>query len=172
MSPSNGPHRGTTLIEVMVALSVLLIGIALMMRLQIIGLTSNQGARAQMVSVQLGREVLASLERLPWSDPRLAPTAAFGQLLQADGTVVSGAASGADALPGATLDVRLEKDAQGLVYERRWTVRDEGAANSGVKTIAVSVIYRERANAIPREVVLFGGRVNGGLLAANVSAYN
>jgi type IV pilus assembly protein PilV len=172
MSRSNGTPRGTTLIEVMVAMSVLLIGLLGMMRLQMFGLTSNQGARAQMVAAQLGREVLASLGRLPWNDPRLAPTAAFGQLLQGDGSVLAGFVAGADLLPGVRPDGSLESDHRGVMFERRWTVRDEGAANSGVKTISVSVIYRERTNPVPRELVLFGGRVNGGLLAANVSAYN
>lgn len=171
MTRRNGAARGTTLIEVMVAMSVLLIGLLGMMDLQIIGLTSNQGARAQMVATQLAREVATGLERLPYGDARLAPTAAFGALLQADGTVLAGFTAAADTLPGVRPDSTIENDGT-LVYQRRWTVRDEGFAGSGTRSVAVSVIYRERGNARPKEVVVYGGKVNGALLTGNISAYN
>ncbi len=169
MSPSNEP-RGTTLIEVMVAMSVLLIGLLGMMHLQVLGLTSNQGARAQMQATQLAREVTSALERLPTSDARVGATGAFGSLLQADGSPASsGFTATADTLPGVRPDSLLEHGVGGPVYQRRWTVRDEGV---GVKSIAVSVIYRERGNARLKEVVLFTGKVNGSQLMANLSAYN
>jgi type IV pilus assembly protein PilV len=171
MSPSNEP-RGTTLIEVMVAMSVLLIGLLGMMDLQILGLTSNQGARAQMQATQLAREIASALERLSITDARLAATSAFGPLLQANGSQPSsGFTAAADTLPGVRPDSALEDQGSGPVYQRRWTVRDEGA-DSAVKSVAVSVIYRERGGGRLKEVVLFTGKANGSRVMAHLAAYN
>ena len=113
----------------------------------------------------------SGLDRLPFTDARLAPTTAFGALLQADGTATPGFADTVGTLPGVRPETAIENDGA-LVYQRRWTVRDEGVANSGVKTFAVSVIYRERGSMRPRELVVIGGKVNGALLSANIAAYN
>lgn len=158
--------HGMTLLEVMISMSVLLIGLLGMMHLQIWGMNSNQGARAQMIATELGREVAASLQRLPYGDARLVATATFGGLLQADGSIASGFRSGA--LPNVRDDASIESDGTTPMYQRRWTVRDIG----GTKAVAVSVVYRERGIPRLKEVVLFAGRVNSSLLSTNIGAFN
>lgn len=165
-----GP-RGMTLVEVMVSMSILLVGMLGMMHLQVHGLTSNQGARAQMQATQLAREVAVALERLPFHDARLDPTADFGGLI--DGTSVLPGHLSASGLPGVRPDAELEQGAAGPVYQRRYTVRVEGSVGgqAGSKLVAVSVIYRERTNPTPREVVLYLPRFDGATLAQNLGAY-
>jgi prepilin-type N-terminal cleavage/methylation domain-containing protein len=168
--PTNRPN-GVTLIEVMVSMSVLLVGLLGMMRLQVLGLSSNQGARANMTAAQLAREVANGLQQLAFQDARLAVTGAFGPLLQTDGTVLAGHAAVAETLPGVRPDAALESDSAGPVYQRRWTVSAQGRAE-GTRVFAVSVIYRERGNPTPREVVVYGTRVNSAGLGSNIAAYN
>lgn len=166
MNPRRTP-RGFTLIEVMIALVVLLVGLLGMMRLQVIGMQANQGSRAQSVAVELARELGLALERLSFDDPLLnangtgaTPPAPFGRLL--DGTTL---ASGGYTpwtddkqaqLPSVRADAVLDHNSDGTpVYARRWTVwayqRQPGPL--GGKVIAVSVVFRERASPILYEVV-------------------
>ncbi len=186
------PRReaGFTLLEVMIALVVLTIGLLGMMQMQIMGITSNQGARVQTTASQLAIELAGALEALPFDDVQgrlsgtagttTAPPAGFGRLLEA-GT--SGASvhtwSDATAVPGARLDSALEADpleAGMPLYRRRWTVWNysaEGTASgaSASKVIAVSVIYHERGNGTPREVVVLSQRSNAGLALSYAAAY-
>jgi prepilin-type N-terminal cleavage/methylation domain-containing protein len=163
-------ERGMTLLEVMISLSILLVGLLGMMQLQIWGLTSNQGARAHTQAMQMARDLAAGLEKLPFEDARLASTGSlFGRLVQSDGTLP---ASGyedyatATAIPGVQATVPPE-------FQRLWTVRDAATAGSGVATkiIAVSVVYRERTLPQLREVVLYVQQSNRKLLSSNVAAY-
>jgi type IV pilus assembly protein PilV len=143
-------HRGVTLIEVMISLTVLAVGLLGMMRLQVLGLTSNQGARAQMQAVELARELAAGLARVPFADDRLAPTDAFGSLLDPAAAALSRTYPYLRPIKG----VRDDKYVRVLgSFERRWTVSDVG----GAKLIAVSVVYRERAIPTPREIILYVG---------------
>lgn len=171
MTRAHARCRGMTLIEVMISMSVLLVGMLGMMHLQIYGLTSNQGARAQMQATQLAREVAVALERIPLSDPRLDPTADFGSLMNG-ASVLPGHLS-ASTLPGVRPDSEIEGGAAAPVFQRRYTVRVEGSVGgqAGTKLVAVSVIYRERANPTPREVVVYTHRSDGATLAQNLGAY-
>jgi type IV pilus assembly protein PilV len=167
-----GTAHGTTLIEVMVAMSVLFFGLLGMMRLQIWGLNSNQGARANTIATQLGRELASGLERLPFHDPRLAATASFGGLLQADGTVPGGGFTPYAPVPGVRDDAALPQDELGPVYQRRWTVSvQQAAGQDAIKIVAVSVVFRERGIQRPKEVVVYAHNVNRPLLTANLPAY-
>jgi type IV pilus assembly protein PilV len=166
--------RGMTLIEVMVSMTVLLVGLLGMMRLQVWGLTSNQGARAHTQATQLARELAGALAALPFGDPRLAATSRFGGLLEANGTVATtGFANYADFAPIS--DVTREdaiESADGTAtraYQRRWTVSvQQAAGRDAVKYLAVSVVYRERSIGRWREVVVYAPNVNRGLLTANL----
>jgi type IV pilus assembly protein PilV len=165
MSRTRERAHGTTLIEVMVALTVLLVGLLGMMRLQVFGLNSNQGARAQMVATQLARELASGLERLPFSDARLDATAHFGSVLQADGTVRSDGFRAFTPVPGVRGDDAISADELGRVYQRRWTITATRAAGEdATKLIAVSVVFRERGFARLKEVVVYAQSVNRPLL--------
>jgi type IV pilus assembly protein PilV len=167
------PHpcaRGFTLIEVMISLSILLVGLLAMMNLQIWGMNSNQGARAQMQATQLAREIASAIQQLPYDDSRLAPTASFGSLLG-----VAGGYTNLTTLPGVRLDADIESDADGLVYRRRWTVQTVttgGVASTGAKVVAISVIFHERGIPAPREVLMFVSKTDLSGLGANIGAYN
>jgi type IV pilus assembly protein PilV len=169
-SPRPRPQRGFTLIEVMVSLGILLGCLVGLMRLQIIGISSNAGARMQTQASELAQELAQALERLQPTDPRLALTAgsgitplatpgAFGHLVDGAGSVATSTATAWDdsnPVPGAR---RLSEVPPG--YERRWTVWGYNAsptsptATPGALLVAVSVIWREAALPRPREVVVY-----------------
>lgn len=171
-------ETGATLIEAMIALTIMTIGLLGLMQLQVLGIYSNQGARANTTAAQLGRELLSGLEALDPADGRLGLTTSFGPLLQANGTVASGKTDFSDSnpVPGVRLDATIERDPQDgtkAIYQRRWTVQDAGDTGTGVavRRLAVSVIWRERGLARPRELVLYGQRANVGMVLSNAAAY-
>lgn len=175
--------HGFTLIEVMIALAVLLVGMLGLMRLQILGLSWNQSARTQSRAMELALELRAGLEQLPYSDPRLAvtggwgttPPTPFGALLGAGGSVASGATVWSDAspIPGVTLDSVLGSDPNSPLplFQRRWTVwgyTGMTSMNAGALIIAISVIYVDRGSLQPREVVVYTQRVNPAAVLATI----
>lgn len=182
-------ERGTTLLEAMIALTILLIGLVGMARLQIFGMGATQGARAQTVATQLAAELASALTRLPADDARLSgtqsnaatpntPPANFGRLATI-GTSVTGlhVFDDANPIPGARLDATLPRDPEdptSPIYHRRWTVWDAGVAANGVaaKVVAVSVTFRERTIATPREVVVYVNSEVRGSFMANINAFN
>ena len=76
----NGPHdlhtraeRGTTLLELMVALTVLAVGVLAVAQLFPAGSRAQVGDRLRTESSQLAREKIEQLETIDWNDPDLAP---------------------------------------------------------------------------------------------------
>lgn len=196
MTPRRRMHRrserGLTLLEAMISLAILLIGLLGMARLQIFGLGATQGARAQTIATQLASELGAALGRLPVNPADTGslkgavgvtadtPPALFGRLLPL-GVPTSGINlhvwDDSAAVPGARLDATIERDPQDAsrpLYQRRWTVWNAGVSANGTaaKVIAVSVIFRERAIATPREVVLYVHSEIRGSFMANINAFN
>jgi Tfp pilus assembly protein PilV len=170
-------ETGATLLEAMIAIAILTVGMLGLMQLQIMGIYSNQGARANTTAAQLGRELLSGLEALPTGSPLLDATTPFGPLLESDGSATSGAKdTGTYPVSGVRLDATLDRDPENgavSIYRRRWTVQDAGppGAESSVRRLAVSVIWRERGLSRPRELVLYGSRSNPGLVLSNAAAY-
>jgi type IV pilus assembly protein PilV len=163
--------RGFSLLEVMISMAILLVGLLGMMHLQIWGLNSNQGARAQMQATQLAREIVTAVGRIPFDDPRLAPTALpVGSVLGAGGVILSGAWT-FTSLPGVRPDSALEQGTSGPVYQRFMTVQPM-SGSAGAKLIGVSVVYRERGSPLPREVLMYISRSQIAMLATNVTAYD
>src|SRR5512138_2223695 len=155
--------RGLTLIEAMVSLAILLIGILGLVRLQIVGVTANQGARATGQAQALARELASALARLdPTQDALLrphvtsaAPPARFGDPLDASLNLVTTnwttwddayLTSTTPAFPalkvtGVRTDASLERDPLDPtrpLYRRRWSVWQIQTANaqSGVRLLA------------------------------------
>lgn len=176
--------RGMTLIEAMIALAVLLIGILGMLKLQVYGMSATQGARSQTVATQLATELAGALSRLPIDDGRISgaagaddvtPPATFGSLLadpSATGVHLH-AWSDASPIPGARSDASIERDPADPtqpLYRRRWTVWNVGSTAAVVpaKVIAVSVIFRERTVARPREIVVLAHNELPNAFMANV----
>jgi type IV pilus assembly protein PilV len=166
MSSSRDPH-GFTLIEVMVSLGILLITLVGLMHMQVIGISSNGGARMHTQASELAQELAQGLERLQPTDPRLTLTAgsgsaapaSFGSLVDALGNIDTSTATPWDdsnPVPGAR---KLSEIPSG--YERRWTVWGYSPASAsagappGALLLAVSVIWREPALPRAREVVVY-----------------
>jgi prepilin-type N-terminal cleavage/methylation domain-containing protein len=160
--------RGFTLLEVLIALAVMLVGLLGLMRLQVFGIQANQGSRAHSTAVAVARELALGLERLDFNDPLLTangvgatPPSPFGHLL--NGTTLSTGTfttwdDGAHLprLPGVRPDTALEREPGGTpVFARRWTVWSyQGSAGPvGSKIIAVSVVFHERASPVLYEIV-------------------
>jgi type IV pilus assembly protein PilV len=190
--------RGLTLIEAMISLSLLLIGILGVMRLQVLGVTDNQGARANGQAQELARELLSALTRLdPSQDALLAPhvTSAappsnFGNPLDSSGELattnwrdwndsyLTSTTTGFPSLKvvGVQPDTALERDPTDStkpLYRRRWSVWQLQTSNqqSGVRLIAVSVIYRERTLANARVLTRYLQVPNLGASTVNASAF-
>lgn len=180
-------ERGTTLLEAMIALTVLLVGLLGMAQLQIYGVGTTQGARAQTTATQLALELAHGLALLPHDDGRLSgaagstpdtPPATFGYLLPL-GVPTTGVHEYDDDAPihGTRLDANLERDPEDPtrpVFRRRWTVWDVGVTATGAaaRIVAVSVIWRERTVARPREIVLYVHTELRGSFMANINAFN
>jgi len=183
-------ERGVTLLEALVSLTILLVGIVGMMQLQIVGITADAGARSQTQAYQLARELAAALERLDVFDPLLEPHAntpappdGFGHVLLPSGEVATDGVTAwddASAIPGVTTDADLLASAGGDPldatvprFQRRWSIwqSQTAATEGGVKLVAVSVTYREKALPGLREVVLLTQVSNPGLSSAFASAY-
>jgi type II secretory pathway pseudopilin PulG len=176
-------ERGTTLIEALVALTVLLVGLVAMNRLLLFGATSDRASRAQTLANQAARELLTGLTSLPMIDQRLSsngsgatPPSPFGRLLDPLGNVASsgGYHVWSDGLPiaGVRTDAQLAAGPENAYrLERRWVVWDYvpagGVANT-VRVISVSVGFDEMGR---REVVLYGQQSDlGALVLRNVTS--
>ncbi len=178
------PAGGFTLIEVMVALIVLLVGLLGLLRLQVFGAQLNQASRAHTVALELAQELGGGLQRLSWNDPLVtppsgavgsSPPSVFGSLLSASSGSFQTWNDG-NPVPGVRPDSAItERDADGTpTYKRRWTVwgySDATGRPYGGKLIAVSVIFHERATAVPFEVVYYVSQGNAGVAMANAAAY-
>jgi len=175
---------GFTLIEVMVALIILLVGVLGLMRLQAFGFHVNQAARAHSQALQLARELAIGLEQLPWDDSRVAPNGTpgsspptvFGKLLPSNATTGFYSWSDSTPVPGVRLDSQINQlDLDGTpLFKRRWTVwgmTDSSGRAPGGKLIAVSIVFHERTGTLPYEVVYYGFQGNGSSAIANAGAY-
>lgn len=180
---------GSTLLEAMIALAILAVGILGMMQLQLLGITSNAGARSQMQAYQLAHELAAALEQLPPDDPLLAPhfnaetpPPEFGHVVTDGAVVGAGFTPWSDSIALQGVESNAVVFGQGGAdpfdpalprFQRRWQVWQLGTAatDAGVKAIAVSVTYREVKLPGLREVVLYTQVSNKGLSSAFASAY-
>jgi hypothetical protein len=172
----------------MIALVILLVGILGLAKLQVYGMGSTQGARAQTIASELAVELANGLTLLVPGDARLSGSSSgppdysapptFGALvpLGIPSTGVHVYDDGSP-IPQTRPDAQLERDPTDPtkpIYQRRWTVWDAvvtGDPNSTAKIIAVSVIWRERNLANPREIVTYyHSELRGGFMA-NLNAF-
>ncbi len=195
MARSPRPARGSTLIELMIAMAVLAVGLLAMWNLHMVGLTSTAAGRRHTVGMAIARELVSGLERLPFNDPLLEPEctsagttsgppsgAPFGPLVQGDGTIRTDLrpehvwSDASTVVPGVRKESEM-REAQDVNagYKRRWTVWAVTSPNApagtepGAKLIAVSVTWRDPPFARPREVVLYSQVVNAGSMVAGLA---
>ncbi len=175
---SAAPH-GVTLVELMIAMAITMVGMLGLMKLQVLALYSNQGARANTRAAQLARELATGIETLSPEDARLEPTAAasFGPLLSGTEAIQPAHEyDDANAIPGVRLNASIERDPLGgdvPIFGRRWGVRElaPGGVATGVRLVTVSIIWRERGLSQLREFVLFVPKPNPGAVLANAAAF-
>jgi hypothetical protein len=171
----------------MIAMAVLAVGLLAMWHLHVLGLTSNAAGRRHTIATAIARELVSGLERLSYADLRLSEnyvgpgtsggppsSALFGPLVNGSGSVRSGAVhewSDSEAIPGVRKDSDMREKAEGVGYERRWTVwgvQSPAGGPVGAKLVAVSVVWRDPPFARPREVVLYAVVPNPSAIAAGL----
>jgi prepilin-type N-terminal cleavage/methylation domain-containing protein len=169
MTTPRAPHRGFSILEVMLALAVLTVGILGMWHLHVFGLTSTAAARRNTIATAMAGELVSGLERLGFNDPLLtgagyasgtSPPTPFGQLVAGSTTVATGARDWSDStpVPGVRLDSQLREATDATAnYRRHWTVWGVQMPNGliGANLIAVSVTWNDPPFARPREVVQY-----------------
>lgn len=169
---------GYTLLEVMIAFAILMIGLLGFMHFQLMAMNSTNGGRMHTTAALVAQEVAAGLERLPFGDPLLSPTGSsgptaptpFGRLLDAAHEVTPGAHEWDDTAPIPGVRSAAEV---GLEYERRWSVwgySPTAGASPSVKLVAISITYREPRIGIPREVIYFTQVADPAGFAFNLTA--
>jgi type IV pilus assembly protein PilV len=176
--PARARAAGFTLLEVMIAMAILLVGLLGMMRFQMVGISSNNAGRMQTLATGIALELVSGIERLPFGDPLLSPTGTsgptapspFGRLLADGSTVATGAHAWDDAapIPGVRLSTEVPS-----AFERRWSVwgfSPSPGALPAVKIVAVSVVWTEPALRYPRELVLYTQLLDAPALVANLPA--
>jgi hypothetical protein len=170
--------RGLSLLEVMIAMAILMVGLLGMMHFQIVGITGNNGGRMHTVAAELAQELVSGIERLQFGDPVLTPTGSsgptaptpFGTVLDGSGAVVTGAHEWSDAspVPGVRPSSEIPPE-----FERRWTVwaySPTPGAQPAAKLVAVSVVYQEPAVRLRREVVRYTQLADVGTVLFNITA--
>jgi type II secretory pathway pseudopilin PulG len=174
------PPSGFTLLEGVIAMTVLLIGLVGALSTITFGANSDRAARAQTLATVAAQELLSALNALPPSDTHLSVNTAsatapgsFGPLLSSTGSINTSGShmwSDGDPIAGVRTDTQLAAGPeQGLELQRRWTVWDYTPpgmpGGSIVRLISVSVIYRDPTL---REVVVYGQRPDLGALLVRV----
>ncbi len=141
---------GLTLIEVLIALTILSIGLLGVAMMQVMSISGNTFSREMVVATELSQDILEKLSTFEYTetveDPTLTDTTAGpphtnGELSDANGNPqpnpidVRGMATD---LTGALVPFRL--------YTRTWAVTDDGLGfgTTNMKTIAVTVTWTDR----------------------------
>ena len=71
------PRGGFTLIEVLIALTILAVGLLPLAAMQIHALSFGRSGKHSSQAAVLARNKMEELQRLPWADPDLAPAGAW-----------------------------------------------------------------------------------------------
>lgn len=168
MIPARTPTaRGTSLIETMIAMTIMSIGLLGMWQMHVIGLGSTASGRRHTVAMAVAEELASGIERLAYGDNLVkdtgstspTPPTTFGRLVNLS-SIPSGVHTWNDtthAVPGVRPDSEL-RTVSDVKYERRWSVwgySPAAGSRSAVKLVAVSVIWRDNGYSAPREVVVY-----------------
>ena len=159
----NSRRDGFTLIEVLVSLSVLIIGLLGVALMQVVSISGNTFSKEMAVATELGQDMLETLRASTYTSTVVDTTLSAGDHTNAELFDASGnaqlnpidAKGMATDSGGALLPLRL--------YTRRWTVTDPAAGatfgtGTNMKTIAVTVTWNDRTGTA-HSVVLEGVKV-------------
>lgn len=168
--PSRAP-RGLTLVETMVAMSIMLIGAMGMVATSKQGLRMNGDGRRMTRAVTIAQDLASQVELWEYADPRLANTSASNDPDYGDAAFAFEAATGTPAADHGEADLTAGgTEFEGLPaaslqagqYERYWNVAEvddaNGNGNPDGKRIAVIVRWPQGAGF--RRIVLHLAKSN------------
>jgi len=171
---TQGP-RGFTLLETIIAMSVLLIGATGMLGLHAQGLRMEGDARRITRATAIAQDLMDQVSLWPWGDPRLGSAAlsnnsmlaTLGDPAYAFESGSPPTASFSDASGGLTQGSTNwhgipVSDIQSEGYERYWNVAyvDDSNGNGTPDAARIAVIVRYPAGPGFRRVVLLGTKLN------------
>jgi type IV pilus assembly protein PilV len=158
---------GLTLVEVLVALTILAIGLLGVAMMQITSISGNTFSREMTVATELGQDMLEKLSTLEYTNTALAAgnhpnasdvSAGFAPATDTDGVLCNSSNNIIDERglwPARA--TALGTTAGPLLYTRTWTVTDDYPV-SGMKSIEVIVCWKEKGR-VERSVTITGVKV-------------
>lgn len=168
-------HRGFTLIEVLLAMGVLLVGAVGLLSLHVQGVRMEGDSRRVTRATAIAQDLMDQISTWPWGDPRLGTAtqlessklATLGDPAYAFEATTPPTASFSDASGGLTtggttwLGIPLA-DTQAAGYQRYWNVAyvDDSNGNGVPDAARIAVIVRYPAGIGYRRVVLLGMKNN------------
>ncbi len=164
---TRNPQLGFTLIEVLVALTILVIGLLGVALMQVVSIQGNTFSREMAVATGLGQDMLEKLRTLQWTELKVDDALTAGDHptgtdinrdIDRDGdppylAVAAGDANIIDEQGFGAADAGSGP----LLYTRTWTVTD-GQPAANMKTIEVTVLWKEKGT-IDRSITISGIKV-------------
>ncbi|HDH02444.1 MAG TPA: prepilin-type N-terminal cleavage/methylation domain-containing protein [Nitrospirae bacterium] len=162
-----GGELGFTLVEVLVALTILVIGLLGVALMQVVSIQGNTFSREMAVATGLGQDMLEKLRTLQWTELNVDDALTAGDHpigsdinRDLDGdtnppflAVAAGTANIIDERGFGAADVGRGP----LLYTRTWTITDNQPATN-MKTIEVTVLWKEKGTT-DRSVTISGVKV-------------
>lgn len=133
-------QKGLTLVEVLVATTILTIGLLGVALMQVMSITGNTFSKEMEVATQLSQDMIERLKGMPYDDNALHGGAHPTQI-----DVGNGLAPAPSGDPNNVIDERGQWGAgSGLrLYTRTWDV-DDNSPVQGMKTITVTVSWVDK----------------------------
>ncbi|MBI4837934.1 MAG: prepilin-type N-terminal cleavage/methylation domain-containing protein [Nitrospirae bacterium] len=145
-------NKGLTLIEVLIALTILSIGLLGVALMQVTSISGGMFGREMAVSTTLGQDILEKLRTLEYTSLNTDNALLSGS--HPDSTDVSdGLAVGADS---ANITDERGQTTGPLIYTRTWTVTDNTPA-ANMKTITVTISWT--AKGAVHSIIMTGVKV-------------
>ncbi len=131
-------NEGFTLVELLIALTILAVGLLAMFVVQIQALADGSRGRHSTTGGMIARDQLELIQRMPYSDPGLAVTAWTTPPWLANGadpTLAAGEVPTRVALPGATVTEKI--------YTVFYRVTPDAGGNADLRNVDLEVVWDE-----------------------------